>query len=120
MSSLGNMDFASGYGQLSPALRSQVESEVKQTLDRGRQRAYEVLASHRQELDNLAKALIEYETLSLAEVEKILKGEKLPKLTSSKSSSIKIPEIVLPPGLGGTSTDNASGGHQGALPPTGK
>ena len=101
---LGNMDFASDYDSLSASTKSQIEDEVRKTVELGRERAMEILTTHREELDVLAKALVEYETLSLDEMKKVLKGEKLPKLTSSKGTGIKLPEIVLPPGIGGMST----------------
>ena len=110
---LGNMDFASDYNSLSPSTKSQIEDEVRKTVELGRQRAMEVLTAHRKELDTLAKALVEYETLSLDEMRKVLKGEKLPKLTSSKGVGIKLPEIVLPPGIGGMSSGGQSGPGSG-------
>lgn len=118
---LGNMDFASGYEQLSPALKSQIENEVRQTVESGRKRATDLLNTHRKDLETLAKALVEYETLSLDEMKKVLKGEKLSKLTSAKGTAIKLPELVLPPGLAGTGTAGTAGGHGGdsAVPPSG-
>lgn len=102
---LGNMDFSSNYNRLSASTKSQIEDEVRKTVELGRQRATEILTTHREELDTLAKALVEYETLSLDEMKKVLKGEKLPKLTSAKGSGMKLSDLILPPSMGGMSND---------------
>ena len=65
-----------------------------------RSRSSNVLNEHREELDTLAKALVEYELLSFEEVNKILKGEKLTKLKASKGGGIKVPQMPLPPSGG--------------------
>ena len=117
---LGNIDLASGYDSLSGETKKTIEAEVRQTVELGRQRAMEILLAHRMELDTVANALVEYETLTLDEMKKILKGEKLPRLTSFKQTGIKLPEIVLPPGIGGMSTGGQSGtpgGGGGSNPP---
>ena len=107
---LGNVDLASDYGSLSATTKSTIEAEVRRTLELGRERALEILNSHREELDLLAKALVEYETLNLDEMKKVLKGEKLPKLSSAKGSGMKLPEILVPPSIGG--------GMSNGTPPT--
>lgn len=101
---LGQADLASNYEYLSSETKQQIEREVRQLLDDSRQRATKMLNERRKELDIIAKSLVDYEVLSLDEVEKVLKGEKLQKLVSSASAPIKLPEIVLPPGFGGVPT----------------
>lgn len=101
---LGQADFASYYETLSSETKQKIELEVKKLLEDSRQRATKMLNEHRKELDIVAKNLLEYEVLTLDEVEKVLKGEKLPKLSSAPKAGIKLPEIVLPPGLGGVSS----------------
>lgn len=105
---LGNMDFYSNFGSLSASTKSQIEDEVRKTVEEGRKRATDVLSSRRKELDSVAKALVEYETLDLEEMKKIIKGEKLPKLTANKGVAIKIPELAIPPGMSAASADNKS------------
>lgn len=106
---LGQADLASHYDTLSSETKQQIEREVRRILEDSRQRALKVLNERRKELDIIAKSLVEYEVLSLEEVEKVLKGEKLQKLTSSPSMPIKLPDIVLPPGFGGVSTPGGNG-----------
>ena len=98
---LGNMDFANGYEHLSSETKLRIEQEVTRFVEEGKSRALAILKDKRKELDILAKALVEYETLSLEEVNKVLKGEKLDKMTTLPQAPLKLPEIVLPPGMGG-------------------
>ena len=111
--SLGNIDLASRYNRLSGETKKKIEAEVRETVELGRQRAVEILNTHRKELDMVANALVEYETLTLDEMKKVLKGEKLPRMTSFKQTGIKLPEIVLPPGIGGMNAGGPSGTSAG-------
>ncbi len=107
---LGNVDLSSEPERLSSSTRLEIDREVRRLLEEGRQRATKLLTEKRKELDILAKALVEYEVLNLDEMHRVLRGEKLKKLTALPKSPIKLPEIVLPPGItgGGSST---SGSH---------
>ena len=105
---LGNMDFASTYKQLSSETKRKIEQEVTRFVEEGKSRATALLTEKRKELDILAKALTEYETLSLEEVNKVLKGEKLDKTATLSQSPLKLPEIVLPPGMGGEGSPSPS------------
>lgn len=97
---LGNMDFASSYEHLSSETKLKIEQEVTRFVEEGKSRATALLKEKRKELDMLAKALVEYETLSLEEINKVLKGEKLDKMSAKIKTPLKLPEIVLPPGMG--------------------
>lgn len=122
---LGNMDFGSSYENLSSETKLKIEQEVTRFVEEGKSRATALLTGKRKELDIVAKALMEHETLSLEEVNRVLKGEKLDKMTTLAQSPLKLPEIVLPPGMGGESTsastardmdpgpDNGRGGGSG-------
>lgn len=105
---LGNMDFASSYEYLSSETKLKIEQEVTRIVEEGKSRATALLTEKRKELDIVAKALVEYETLSLEELKKVLKGEKLDKMTTLLQSPLKLPEIVLPPGMGGGSSSSTS------------
>jgi ATP-dependent metalloprotease len=100
---LGNMDLWSDYSELSSETKQKIEDEVRRILDESYRRAYEVLTERRKDLDILAKALVEYEVLNADEMRRVLKGEKLAKLTANPDQPIKLPELKLPPGLGGGS-----------------
>lgn len=75
---LGNMEYGSRYDTLSSETKAQVESEVQRTVNEAYERARKLLTDHRKELDLLAKALVDYETLSKEEVEKVIQGQSLP------------------------------------------
>ncbi|KAL8907285.1 MAG: hypothetical protein Q9171_005927 [Xanthocarpia ochracea] len=108
---LGNIDLASNYRLHSSETKAKIEGEVRRLVEEGRQRAMKLLSENRNELDMIAKALMEYEVLSLEEVNKILKGEKLPKLSSKSAAPLKLPDLVLPTGsLPGQSTSQAGVG----------
>lgn len=57
---------------LSPSTKDLIDSEVKRLLDASRSRAIKILTDHRYDLDRLAEALIEYETLSGEEIMRVL------------------------------------------------
>lgn len=105
---IGNVDLSTDYGSLSSETKQHIEQEVRRIIEEGRERAMKLLSSRRKDLDIIAKALVEYETLNKEEIEKVLRGEKLPeKLTSLPSVPLKIPETLLPPGFSGDVTSMA-------------
>ncbi len=55
----------------------EIEAEVKAMIDAGYTRAKEIIIEHIDELHMLASGLLEYETLSGAEIRQILRGEKI-------------------------------------------
>ena len=112
---LCNMDFASYYEHLTSETKRTIEQEVTRLVEEGKSRATALLTEKRKELDIVAKALVEYETLTLEEINKVLKGEKLEKMPALLPGPLKLPEIVLPPGMGGESSSTpARGVDQGA------
>lgn len=97
---LGNIDLASDYGKLSSETKMKIEHEVRRLVEEGRERAFNLLTKNKEGLERLAKALVEYETLSKDEMELVVKGGKLPdKPKADPETSIKVPEI-LPPSFG--------------------
>jgi cell division protease FtsH len=58
-----------------------IDDEIKAIMDAAEADARKVLEDHRSELDQLAQALLKYETLSAEEVEQIIKGQTLDKPT---------------------------------------
>ena len=91
---IGNVDFYSNYSRLSSDMKMNIEKEVQRVLEGGRRRATELLKERRKELDLLAKALIENETLNRDEMEKAVRGENLPdKLKTPPSLPAEIEDI---------------------------
>ncbi|GAA5878711.1 hypothetical protein JCM1840_000211 [Sporobolomyces johnsonii] len=64
--------------QPSPETQRVIDSEVRKLIEAAEVRAQELLRAKKHELERLAKALVEYETLDAAEVQKVIKGEGLP------------------------------------------
>ncbi|KAH6633094.1 P-loop containing nucleoside triphosphate hydrolase protein [Boeremia exigua] len=94
---LGNVDFKSNYEMVSPETKRLIDNEVRRLIDEARTSAKELLNSKRTELDRLAEALVQYETLDKAEILKVIKGESLPgRIKSSPDAPIKMPTRALP------------------------
>jgi len=120
---LGPVEYLRKYDQLSSATRAMVESEVKKVLDESYARARTLLVSRRKELDLLAQALVEYETLDRSEVEKVLRGEKLVGRISIPPGPMAVPKpkkpietgLPMPPLPGGGGDGDGAG--PGSPPP---
>ncbi|SCV69118.1 BQ2448_2138 [Microbotryum intermedium] len=65
--------------QPSPDTQAKIEHEVRGLIEEAQNRARRLLLEKKDELDRLAKALVRYETLTLKEVEKVIKGEEIEK-----------------------------------------
>jgi ATP-dependent metalloprotease len=90
---LGNVDLNSDPGKLSGQTRLLIDQEVRRLVEEGKERATKLLTENREALNRLAKALVEYETLDREEMEKVVRGEKLPnKLKIDVDVPVKMPE----------------------------
>jgi len=103
-SKLGPMDYANNYEKLSSETRAAVETEVQRLLSESAEDVKTLLSSKRKELDLLAKALVEYETLDKREVERVIRGEKLTgRMPASPNGTMSVPvpdkPAVAPPPL---------------------
>lgn len=76
---------------------------MRRLVEEARARAQKILTEKRNELELLTRALIEYETLTKDEMEKVLKGEKIEKLKSSPKAPLKLPDALLDANLGPSS-----------------
>jgi cell division protease FtsH len=90
-----------------------IDKEIRRIVDQGYDRAKHVLEEFREELETLAKALLEYETLSGDEIKKLLAGETIDrggaKGPSIPAAGSSIPKAKRPkPGaIGGPATAGA-------------
>ncbi len=82
----------------SQATAGQVDAEIKRIVNEAHAAAKKILTDHRDQLESVALALIEYETLTGEEIKQIMKGEKIdrpdhveqkPKVRSKLPSSRK-------------------------------
>jgi ATP-dependent metalloprotease len=118
---LGNVDFKSNYEMVSPDTKRLIDNEVRRLIDEARSSARDLLKSKRAELDLLANALVQYETLDKEEIWKVIKGEKLPnRIMSMPDAPIKIPdsplEATIPPEQGGSGRDGSDGSSGPGVP----
>ncbi|KAG7119732.1 Mitochondrial inner membrane i-AAA protease supercomplex subunit like protein [Verticillium longisporum] len=116
---LGSVEYNGRYRELSSETRALIEQEVQRFISEGQENVRALLTSKRKELDLLAKALVEYETLDLKEVEKVIRGDKLTDRTPSPKGPMVVPAsdpLVAPPALG--PEEGPSGPAPPAPPPT--
>ena len=84
---LGNIDYAnrqdtylgpqSGGVSAGPDTQEIIDAEVRKLVDEGYARAKQILTDHADQLENMAQGLLEYETLTGAEIKKVIAGEAL-------------------------------------------
>ncbi|CAK7206500.1 i-AAA protease yme1 [Sporothrix eucalyptigena] len=109
---VGPVQFWSRYNQLSSETKSVIEAEVQKTLFEAYERSRKLLQSKRKELDLLAKALLEYETLDKDEVLKVISGQSLPDRIPVPVGPMLVPKTpgpldeAMPGGLGPDSDGN--------------
>ncbi len=82
---VGNIDYqaahegyqGNGAGGLSISAATQelIETEVKRVIDEGYATATNILKKHKKEFELLAQGLLEYETLTGEEIQRVMKGE---------------------------------------------
>jgi cell division protease FtsH len=63
--------------QMSNETAQAIDKEIRKVVEDGYERAKHLLDEHRDELEMLAKALLEYETLSGDEIKKVIVGESI-------------------------------------------
>jgi len=126
---LGTIDYANerdlflgaqmGGAQISPDTQEKIDAEVRRLVDEGYQEAKRILTEKRDDLERLAQGLLEYETLTGAEITQVLAGEKLdrsddagqPPPTSGKGSHAAIPKAGKP------RRDDGGLGDEGGMEP---
>lgn len=83
---VGNIDYqeaAAGYQanggaggfSVSAATKELIESEVKRIIDEGYATAFKILQDQNEEFERLAQGLLEYETLTGEEIQRVIRGE---------------------------------------------
>ncbi len=81
---------------ISQATAQLVDSEIRTLIEQGEQNARRILHERIDELHTLAKALLEYETLSGEEVSALLRGEKIVRETPEDTQLPKPPSSSVP------------------------
>jgi cell division protease FtsH len=91
-----------------------IDDEIRSLVEDGEQTARRILAEHIDDLHKLAKALLEHETLSGEEVEKVLKGE--PIVRASDDEETKGPAGPAVPAAGKSRPPRGEPGRGGLEP----
>ena len=94
---LGNIDYMNeqqsylgpaGSGvQAGPETQEKIDAEVRKIVDEGYNSAKTILIENKDKLEFLAKGLLEYETLTGVEIEKVMNGGTLNRDTEDDDSS---------------------------------
>ncbi len=71
----GYMGNGAGGFSISAATKELIEGEVKRMIDEGYDRAFEILNQRKDDWERLAQGLLEYETLTGEEIERVIRGE---------------------------------------------
>ncbi|KAJ54100.1 cell division protein FtsH [Actibacterium mucosum KCTC 23349] len=81
---VGNIDYAEaheGYSgntagfSVSTKTKEMIEEEVKRIIDNGYEQAYKMIEENAEQFERLAQGLLEYETLTGEEIERVMRGE---------------------------------------------
>jgi cell division protease FtsH len=88
-----------------------IDAEIRRIVETGYDRAKVVLEEHREELETLARALLEYETLSGDEIKTLLAGGTIDRGSGHKpvipTAGSSIPKSRRPKGVGGAAPAGA-------------
>ncbi len=90
---------------VSDATAAVIDEEIRRIVEEGERKARVILVEHLEELHVIAKGLLEFETLSVDEIRRIMRGEKIIRDT------------------GGPAEDparSATGGRRSSVPPAGR
>jgi cell division protease FtsH len=106
---------------ISDATARLIDEEVRELVDHAENCAREILVSHREDLDMLAAALLEYESLTGAEVAALLRGESIARPDASEPAAKPDQRRrgSVPASGGKTGRDMPQGGGFGPQPQAG-
>ncbi len=104
-----DMTSSRGYSEDTARL---IDAEIKHLIDSSYQRAKELLIKHRPEMDAIARALLEYETLDAANVKELMEHGRMINPPRSKP-----PAPPMPPAVPEPSSNNGREADAGDLPP---
>jgi ATP-dependent metalloprotease len=74
---VGPVFYSDQNGPVSPQTGERIDSEILNLLRQGESRVTKLLGERKEELDRLARALVEHETLTADEVRMVIKGESI-------------------------------------------
>jgi cell division protease FtsH len=101
----------------SEATAIRIDREVKRFMIDGYERAHQVLREHRAELDRLASALLEFETIDSEELGCVMGGGDLSALRAEREAAARKPTAGATPGGGGSPRPAEVGDAGSGAPP---
>ncbi|MEL6373670.1 MAG: ATP-dependent zinc metalloprotease FtsH [Pseudomonadota bacterium] len=93
-----------------------IDSEIRGLIEEGEATARHILTERRQDLETLANGLLEYETLSGAEIADLLAG-KPPIRDNDDDGSAKAPSVAAVPATGAAKPSRGGGEDTGGMEP---
>lgn len=109
----GYMGNGAGGFSISAHTKELIEDEVKHMIDTAYQTAFDILTERKEEWERLAEGLLEYETLTGEEIERVIRGEPPEAGDQSGGSSVKEddkPSVTAIPKTKPKSAPDAGGG----------
>ncbi len=117
---VGNIDYseaAAGYQanggaggfSVSAATKELIESEVKAIIDTGYDRAFKLISENGEEFERLAQGLLEYETLTGEEIQRIMDGKPPQDPDGEDTSGLDKPSVTAIPKAKGKKTPPSGG-----------
>ncbi len=76
---------------VSDATAAVIDQDIRRIVEDGEKRAREILTNHLDELHALAKGLLEYETLSIDEIRRVIKGQPIVRDTGKTDDAARPP-----------------------------
>jgi cell division protease FtsH len=105
------------HKHISEETAREVDMEVRRFVEAGYKRAFDIITEHRDELEKIAQALLEYETLTGQELKAILRGEEIRRDTEDGGSSRQETERRKSSVPKAGRTDSRSGDLPGGIDP---
>ena len=96
-------DYNSAAANYSTQIAFEIDKEVRKIIDECHKKAEEVLKEHKDDVELIAKTLIEHETITAEEISYLIKNRKLPEvdshvITRNGNTPLNKQEIILYPG----------------------
>lgn len=89
---IGPVRLSDDWDSWSPKLKEMADNEVRTFLVESEERTRQMLKDKKLELQRLAEGLLEYETLTRDEMEKVVKGESINKPKTMSNTIVKTPD----------------------------
>jgi cell division protease FtsH len=102
---LGPINFGESKEEFSEYTQVEIDKEIRRIVQDGYDVAYKLIKKHIKQLHALAEAMLEFETLSGADIDKIMKGKKLDRdpPAKGKKKAVKKPKSSIPGMVGPSS-----------------